>query len=71
MKANCYRKKINYLFARFKENIDEKGGKKDKKKKKKKRKTQSKKEIKIIDFRAKYPSSELKKTENGDVLFIA
>jgi len=46
----------------LKETIDEKETKKDKKMKKKIRKRQRKKEMKIIDFRAKYLSSEMKKT---------
>ena len=70
VKANCYRKKIDYLFARLKETIGEKETKKDKKMKKKIRKRQRKKEMKIIDFRAKYLSSEMKKTEKGDEFFI-
>lgn len=38
IKANCYKKKIDYLFARLKEMIDEKEAKKDKKMIKKMRK---------------------------------
>ena len=38
--------------------------------KKKIRKRQRKKEMKIIDFRAKYLGSEMKKHEKGDEFFI-
>lgn len=70
IKANCYKKKIDYIFARLKETYKKKDINEERKRRHKKRIKQRKLELKIIDFRAKYMSSKLEKSERGEKFFI-
>ena len=69
IKANRIFRKIDYVFNRPKEIMQENDKKKMKKEKLKARKKARKEELKILDYRAKYMTTELIKKENKEAVF--
>ena len=67
---NCWRRKLDYIFARLKENIHVKDKKKLKKEKKKQERQQRKFELQILHARFNNLDCFLKKTEKGDKPFL-
>ena len=63
MKANCWIKKMCYIFSKLKEKEVEKDKRKGKKQKNKEKKKQRRKELEIIHDRVQYMGTYLKKNE--------
>ena len=70
LKAHCWRRKLDYIFARLKENIHVKDKKKLKQEKKKQERQQRKFELQILHARFNNLDCFLKKTEKGDKPFL-
>ena len=70
IKANCYKKKIDYIYARLRESYKKNDKNEEKKRKHKRRIKQRKLELKIIEYRSKFLSDKLEKTEKGEKFFI-
>ena len=70
IKANCYKKKIDFIYARLRESYKKNDKDEEKRRKHKQRIKQRKLELKIIEYRAKFLSDKLEKTERGDKFFI-
>ena len=70
MKQNCWKKKLDYVFARLKESFMQKDEKKNKQKIKAEKAKQKKQELLIFQQRAKYMETYLKKTEKGEKFWI-
>ena len=62
-KKDCNKRKVNYIFSRLQENLQEKQKKKNKKNKKKEAQKQKKLEYKIINYRSLYKDTFLKNIE--------
>ena len=65
IKANCWIKKMCYIFSKLKEKEDQKDKRKEKKRKNKEKKKQRRKGLEIIDQRVQYMGTYLKKDKKG------